>query len=251
MPSHRWKSVAFAGLAYLTFLVVVLYSVAFVAGRVVARTVDSGGPRSGSGIAVVIDAVLLSLFALHHSVLARPAVKQRWTRIVPAHLERSAYVLVASLLLALAFWQWRPIPHVVWEVHNVVGRSVLWTVFALGWVIVVAMTFAIDHFDLTGISQVRYHVRGSAPAAPDLRVPLPYRIVRHPMMTGFLIAFFATPRMTAGHLLFAGLSGAYIVVAVHFEERDLARTLPEYDAYAASTPRFVPVPRRPASMSNQ
>lgn len=237
-------SAAFAVLAYLAFIAVFLYAVAFVAGRVVPRTVDRGGPHAGTASAVVIDALLLSVFAVQHSVMARPAFKRRWTRVIPQHAERSAYVLSASLALALTFWQWRPVPAVLWDVHPTAARVLLWALFGLGWLVVVAMTFAIDHLDLVGLRQVRQYLRGRAPAAPQFRLPLPYRLVRHPMMTGFFLALLATPTMTAGHLLFALMSCGYIVVAVRFEERDLTAALPEYRAYAARTPKFLPLPRR-------
>lgn len=235
------SSAAFAGLAYLSFLAVSAYSVPFLAGARGPRTVDAGGPSTGTAAAVVVDALLLTLFALQHSVMARPGFKRRWTQIVPAHLERSCYVLLSSAVLALIFWQWRPIPDVVWDVRASVARVSLWVVYGLGWVLVVAMTFAIDHFDLLGMRQVRRHLRDHPEDAPEFRLPLPYQLVRHPMMTGFMIAFLATPTMTAGHLLFAGLGCGYIVVAVRIEERDLAATLPGYGDYATSTPRFLPI----------
>jgi protein-S-isoprenylcysteine O-methyltransferase Ste14 len=159
---------------------------------------------------------------------------------VPPHLERSVYVFTASALLALTFWQWRPIPHVAWDVRSGFGQAVLWTVYGIGWAIVVAMTFAIDHLDLTGLRQVYEHGHGTQRTAAQFRLPLPYRLLRHPMMTGFIITFLATPHMSTGHLLFAGLACGYIVVGVHFEERDLIRSIPEYRDYAATTPRFVP-----------
>lgn len=239
MSSSRWKSLIFAVSAYAAFNAVSIYSVGFLAGKVVPRTIDKG-PQASTATAIVVDTVLLTLFALHHSVLARPPVKARWTRVVPQHLERSAYVLVASLLLALTYWQWRPIPHEIWDVHNAAGRAVLWSLYGIGWAIVVAMTFAFDHVEFMGLRQVREHGSDRPPAPAAFRVPLPYRLVRHPMMTGFFIAFLATPHMSAGHVLFAGLSCAYIVVGVQFEERDLNRSLPEYRDYAAATPRFVP-----------
>jgi len=233
-------SALFAALAYLSFLAVFGYSVAFVAGTLVPRTVNGGGPHAGTATAVVIDVLLLTLFAVQHSVMARPAFKRVWTRLVPQHVERSCYVLAASAVLALTFWQWRPISGEVWHVHSTAARAVLWTLFGLGWVIVVAMTFAIDHFDLAGLRQVSRYVRGLRQAASEFRLPLPYRFVRHPMMTGFFIAFLATPVMTAGHLLFALLSCGYIVVAVRIEERDLTESLAEYRDYAAATPRYIP-----------
>jgi protein-S-isoprenylcysteine O-methyltransferase Ste14 len=233
-------SAAFAVLAYLSFLAVFGYAVVFLAGTSVPRTIDSGGPHAGTATAAAIDLLLLALFAVQHSVMARPAFKRRWTRLVAQHAERSSYVLAASALLALTFWQWRPIPALVWHVHAGMARAVLWALCGFGWVLVVAMTFAIDHFDLVGLRQVSRHLRGRRQATPAFQLPLPYRLVRHPMMTGFFLAFLATPVMTAGHLLFAGLSCGYIILAVRLEERDLTETLPEYHDYAAETPRFIP-----------
>jgi methanethiol S-methyltransferase len=237
-------SAAFAALAYLAFLAVFGYAVAFVAGTAVPRTVDSGGPHAGTPTAAAIDALLLALFAVQHSVMARPAFKRFWIRLVPPHVERSLYVLAASAVLALTFWQWRPIPAVVWHVHAAAARVAVWALLGLGWVLVVAMTFAIDHFDMVGLRQVRRHLNGQGQTAPAFQLPLPYRLVRHPMMTGFFLVFLATPVMTAGHLLFALLSCGYIVVAVRLEERDLTEALPEYRSYAAHTPRFLPRPSR-------
>lgn len=237
-------SAGFAVFAYLAFIAVFGYAVMFVAGAGVPRTVDSGGPDAGTVPAAVIDLLLLAVFAVQHSVMARPGFKRLWTRLVPQHVERSCFVLAASAALALTLWQWRPIPAVVWDVHSAWARAVLWALFGLGWVLVVAMTFAIDHLDMVGMRQVRRHLRGEPQAVPSFRLPLPHRLVRHPMMTGFFLALLATPVMTAGHLLFAGASCGYIVVAVRLEERDLFADLPEYRDYAAGTPRFFPRPRR-------
>jgi protein-S-isoprenylcysteine O-methyltransferase Ste14 len=233
-------SVGYGVVSYLAFVGAFLYGVAFLADTVVPRTVDHGGPRSGTTAAAIIDALLLGVFAVQHSVMARPAFKRRWTALVPAHLERSTYVLVASAALALAFWQWRPIPRGVWDVSSPTAAVLLWTLFGLGWGWVLAMSFAIDHFDMFGLRQVSRHLRGLADRAPSFAVPLPHRLVRHPMMLGFFPAFLATPTMTLGHLLFAGLGVAYVLVGVRLEERDLSADLPEYDAYAAVTPRFIP-----------
>ena len=238
-------SAGFAGLAYLAFVAVSGYAVAFLAGWAVPRTVDSGGPHAGTATAVLIDVLLLAGFATQHSAMARPAFKHRWTRLVPQHLERACYILATSAVLALTFWEWRPIPVVAWNLHAAAARAVLWAAFGFGWVLVVAMTFAIDHLDLLGLRQVGRHLRGHRQIASAFKLPLPYRLVRHPMMTGFLIAFLATPLMTAGHLLFALLSCGYIVMAVRLEERDLTKALPEYPHYAAGTPRFVPRLSRP------
>ena len=239
-------SLGYAVVAYASFLAVFAYAVPFLADTVVPRTIDHGGPRAGTAVAVTIDALLLGIFAVQHSLMARPAFKRRWTTLVPAHVERSTYVLVASAALALAFWQWRPIPTVVWDVSSPAARVLLWTLFALGWVWVLAMTFAIDHLDMFGLRQVARHLRGLADRPPSFALPLPHRLVRHPMMLGFVVAFLATPTMTVGHLLFAALGCGYILVGVRLEEHDLTEELPEYAAYAATTPRFVPgLGRRP------
>ena len=237
-------SAVFAVVSYLAFVVVLLYAVGFVAGVGVPRSVDSGGPRGSAAVAIVVDGLLLTLFAVQHSVMARPAFKRQWTLIVRPHVERSAYVLITSLVLGLMFWQWRPITAEVWHVHPTAARAAVWTLYAIGWLLVVGMTFAIDHLDMLGLRQVWRHRRGGPEVPSNFRQPLPYRLVRHPMMTGIFIAFAATPTMTAGHLLFALCSFGYIVVAVRLEEHDLAAELPEYREYAARTPRFVPRPRR-------
>jgi protein-S-isoprenylcysteine O-methyltransferase Ste14 len=242
--SKRIVWAAFAGLAYLSFLAVSAYAVAFIAGHGVPRTIDGGGPGAGRIAAAAIDSALLGLFAVQHSGMARQALKRRLTRIVPPAVERACYVLASSAALALIFWQWRPIPTVLWDVHPAPARAALWVGYGLGWLLVVAMTFAIDHWELVGLGQVGRFLRGRRPAAPEFRLPLAYRLVRHPMMTGFFLTFVVTPHMTAGHALFALLSIGYVVVAVRLEERDLAAALPEYGEYAARTPRFVPTPRR-------
>lgn len=226
--------------AYAAFLATSAYSVAFLADLDVPVTVDRGGPSEGIWTAVTIDAGLLLVFAVQHSLMARPWFKSRWTRLVPAHLERSTYVLLTSAALGLVFWQWRPIPDTVWDVSSDAVRAALWGLFALGWIWVVAMTFAIDHADMFGLGRVARHLRGRLEQPPTFALPWPHRLVRHPMMLGFFPAFLATPTMTAGHLLFAGLGCAYILVGVRLEEADLGRELPEYPRYAAATPRFIP-----------
>jgi protein-S-isoprenylcysteine O-methyltransferase Ste14 len=233
-------SVAYALAAYAAFILVFLYGVAFLAGVVVPRAVDHGGPDASPITAVAIDALLLGVFGVQHSLMARQGFKARWTRVVPRHAERATYVVASTAALALAFWQWRPIPAVVWDVDGLPVRVLLWTVFAAGWLWALAMSFAIDHFDLFGLRQVARHLRGLAEQPSSFAVPLPYRLCRHPMMLGFVIAFLASPTMTVGHLLFAGLFIAYVLVGVRLEERDLAASLPEYAAYAARTPRLVP-----------
>ena len=236
----------YGAMSYLAFVAVFGYAVGFLADIVVPRTIDHGGPHAGTATAAAIDALLLAVFAVQHSVMARPEFKQRWTTLVPRHVERSTYVLAASAALTLVFWQWRPIPAVVWDAPEGAARVLLWTLFALGWIWVLAMTFAVDHLDMFGLRQVASHLRGLADRPPSFALPLPHRLVRHPMMVGFFVAFLAAPTMTLGHLLFAGLGCGYILVGVRLEERDLAVELPEYDAYAVATPRFIPGPgRRP------
>jgi protein-S-isoprenylcysteine O-methyltransferase Ste14 len=216
-------SVLYGAGCYLAFVVVFVYGVAFTADVVVPRTVDHGGPETGTALAVTIDVALLMLFAIQHSVMARPAFKRRWTTVVPRHIERSTYVLAATAALALVFWQWRPIPVVVWDVPAPAARLLLWTLFAAGWVWVLAMSFAIDHVDLFGLRQVARYLRGLAEPAPSFRVPLPYRVIRQPMMLGFFPAFLATPAMTAGHLLFAALGTTYLLVGVAVTPRLIPR----------------------------
>ncbi len=234
--------IGYGALGYLAFLAAALYAIGFLADAVVPRAVDSGGPESGTAAAVAIDAALLGLFAVQHSVMARPRFKRRFNRIFPPAVERSTYVLAASAVLGLLFWQWRPIDDVVWDVENIAGEIVLWSLYGIGWFLVVLSTFLIDHFEMFGLRQVAARVHGRRHEPPGFVTPLLYRFVRHPMMLGFLVAFWATPTMTVGHLLFAALASGYIVVAVRIEERDLMRQLPEYQDYMERTPRFIPQP---------
>jgi methanethiol S-methyltransferase len=238
--SAALASASYAAVAYLAFLGVVVYAMFFLADVVVPRTVDSGGHVSSTPVAVVVDVLLLGAFAVQHSVMARSGFKNRLTRVVPAHLERSTYVLASSAVLALLWWQWRPIPGVVWHVGPASARALIWGLYGAGWAWAFAMTFAIDHFDLFGLRQVARHLRGSDSAAPAFSLPWAYQLVRHPMMTGFIVAFLAAPTMTGGHLLFAVLACGYILIGVRLEERDLEASLPQYAGYAAATPRFVP-----------
>lgn len=236
----RFLTLSYGAFAYLVFLAVFLYSIGFVGDLVVPRTVDHGltAPLTE---AVLVDALLLGLFAVQHSVMARPAFKRWWTRFVPTPIERSTYVLLASLVLALMFWQWRTIPAVVWDVAWAPGRAVLWVLFALGWVTVLVSTFLINHFDLFGLRQVYLAWRGTPYTQLRFRTSMLYRAVRHPIMLGFIVAFWATPTMTVGHLLFAGATTAYILVAIQLEERDLAADLGEqYRDYRTRVPMLVP-----------
>jgi len=212
----------FGAISYLIFFATFLYLVAFVSGvPVVPRTVDAGGPITEPLPAVVIDVLLIAVFGLQHSVMARPGFKRRWTRIVPEPVERSVYVLFASIALLILFSLWHPMPAVIWSVESPPVAALLWSLFALGWLIVLLSTFLISHFELFGLKQVWGHMRGAASIAPKFRTPFFYRIVRHPLYSGFIIAFWSTPHMTAGHLLLAVGMTFYILVAIRHEERDL------------------------------
>src|SRR5579872_3099756 len=228
---------AYGVCAYLIFFVTFLYAVAFVGGFAVPTQLDD--PSHGSMItALAIDALLLTVFAVQHSVMARKWFKERWTEIIPWAIERSTYVLCASAALLLLFWQWRPIGIQVWTIENDLGRLVVWVLFAAGWGTVLVMTFLINHFDLFGLRQVWLPLVGKTYTPVTFRTPLPYRIIRHPLYFGFLLAFWATPHMTLAHLVFAVATTAYIVLAIQFEENDL---LSEHGASYAEYRRKVPM----------
>ena len=234
--------------SYLIFLTTFLYAIAFVGGFAIRNRLD--GPLQGAlSDAVIIDLLLLLVFATQHSVMARRWFKERWTQIVPWAIERSMYVLCASLALLLLFWQWRPLGGEIWTVAHPLGRVVLWTLFGSGWTIVLCVTFLISHFDLFGLRQVWMPLVGKAYTPVAFRTPLPYRIVRHPLYFGFLLAFWSTPTMTAAHLLFAFGTTAYIIVAIQFEERDLVTEHGHpYERYRLSVPMLLPFIRRRRSL---
>ena len=238
MPA-RLLMLFYALVAYTAFTASSLYAVGFIGNYWVPKSIDLGSP-AGPGEAIVVDLLLLGAFAVQHSVMARPAFKQWWTKIIPVVSERSTYVLLSSLILLLLFWQWRPIPIQVWHVEGI-AAGVLTGIYWLGWLIAISSTFMIDHFDLFGLRQVFSALHGSAVSDPSFRTPLLYKIVRHPLMLGFLLAFWATPEMTAGHLLFAIATTVYILVALHLEERDLiARFGATYQQYCRSVPMLLP-----------
>jgi len=231
--------------AYAAFVAVTAYTVGFLANAFVPKGIDDG-PATAAVPAAAIDAFLLGLFAVQHSVMARPWFKRWWTRFVPTAVERSTFVLLASVLVALLLWRWRPLPAAVWSVDTGWLSAALWTLYATGWVVMLISTFLISHLDLFGLRQVLARARRTAYREPSFRQPLFYRVVRHPLLVGFLISFWATPRMSVGHLLFAVAGTGYILVAVRFEEHDLRRSLgAQYERYAERVPRFVPrfVPR--------
>ena len=237
---RRILVVGYGLIAYLVFLAVFVYTVGFLANAVVPRGIDDGavGPV---WIAVLVNAGLLGAFAVQHTVMARPAFKRWLTRFLPASIERSTFVLAASLVLVAVVWWWQPLPATVWSVDAGWLRVALWAVYLFGWVTVVGSTFMINHVDLFGLSQVVADARAREHVPPSFRLTLLYRFVRHPIMVGFLIAFWATPDMSQGRLLFAALGTGYILVGVRFEEHDLRHDLGEdYTRYEAEVPRFVP-----------
>jgi protein-S-isoprenylcysteine O-methyltransferase Ste14 len=238
----RLLALFYGAACYAVFLATFLYAIAFVTGIGVPKHVDNGIPTA-LPVALAINLFLLSLFAVQHSGMARPAFKRWWTRYVPAPVERSTFVLATSLVLILLFWHWRPLPLRIWDLDGDIARWALYGLSAAGWLLVLASTFLINHFDLFGLRQVWFHARG---LHPDLDAPFVtrafYRIVRHPIMLGFLVAFWATPAMSLGHLLFALVTTGYILVAVKFlEERDLVAQYGDtYRDYQRRVPMLLP-----------
>lgn len=229
--------------AYLLFFAAILYGIGFVGNLFVPKGIDGGavGPLS---TAILANISLLMLFAVQHNVMARPRFKDWWTQFIPRPIERSTYVAAASLILMLLYWQWRPMPQTVWQVDNPVGRGVLWALYFLGWAIVFYSTFVIDHFELFGLKQVWSHLNGREPVAAPFSERSLYRWVRHPLMLGFIIAFWSAPTMSQGRLLFAAVTTLWILVSIHIEERDLADFLGEpYRRYRQRTPMLVPRPK--------
>ena len=225
--------------SYAVFLVSSLYAIGFVGNYLVPKSIDVGGPAS-LGEALVVNLLLLGLFAAQHSIMARPAFKRWWAGFLPVACQRSTYVLLSSLILLLLFWQWRPIPMPIWRVDGI-AAGLLIGVYALGWLVVFASTFMIDHFDLSGLRQAFFALRGVEAPGQSFRTPLLYKIVRHPLMLGFLLAFWATPDMTAGHLLFAIMTTAYILVGLQLEERDLIAAFgTTYQQYRQRVPMLLP-----------
>ena len=232
--------------AYGVFFATFLYALGFVGNLVVPKALDSP-PTAPLATALLINVGLLALFAVQHSVMARPWFKRILLRFIPEPAERSTYVLASSLALILVFWQWSPFGGVVWEIDNPAGRAVALAVFASGWLLVLVTTFLINHFDLFGLRQVWLHLLGRPYSQLHFVTPLPYRLVRHPLYLGWLLAFWATPTMTATHLLFAVVTTGYILLAIQFEERDLISIHPEYAKYRDRVPMILPLGMRASS----
>ncbi|MFQ5457647.1 MAG: methanethiol S-methyltransferase [Myxococcota bacterium] len=232
---------AYGLLSYVMFLATFLYAIGFVGNVVVPKSIDSGAPAPLME-ALLINVVLLGIFGLQHSVMARPAFKGWWTKMVPPPVERSTFVLFTNLALALIYWQWRPMTGVIWEVTSPLASIGLQILFWAGWLLVLLSTLIIDHFDLFGMRQVYLYATGKAYHHPEFRVSAFYKHVRHPLLLGFMIAFWSTPVMTQGHLLFAVVTTLYMLIAIQLEEKDLVGFHGQhYEEYQRSVPMILPI----------
>lgn len=237
----RFIAFFYGALSYIIFFATFLYAIGFVSGLVVPKTIDTGTVVPVAE-ALIVNLMLMSVFAIQHSVMARKQFKKWWTRFVPASVERSTYVLFSSLALVLLYWQWRPMPTVVWQIDNPqIGLAVTALSF-VGWLIVLTSTFLINHFELFGLHQVSNNLAGRPMPAPRFRTPVFYNFVRHPIYLGFIVAFWAAPTMTVGHLLFAAVTTAYIIVGTLLEERDLVDVFgDEYRSYRKRVSMLFPL----------
>lgn len=227
--------------AYAAFLATFLYAIAFVGNIHVPKTIDSGPAAGSLNEALIVNVVLLGIFAVQHSVMARPGFKAVWTRIVPQSVERSTYVLFATAALALLLWQWRPLPEIVWQVENPIAVGAIQALFWLGWAVLLFSTFLINHFELFGLRQVCARLLGRRIPDPVFRTPSLYRYVRHPLYLGFVIAFWAAPTMSVGHLLFTLATTGYILIGIFLEERDLVAVFgDQYRRYRAQVSMLIP-----------
>jgi protein-S-isoprenylcysteine O-methyltransferase Ste14 len=236
---NRATVLLYGTVAYAVFLVCFCYAAGFVGNFLVPKSIDSAATLS-FWVALLANAGLLGLFAVQHSVMARPFFKRWLTRFIPPAAERSTYTLASSIALFVLFWLWQPMGGVVWQVNHPIGRALLQGGFVFGWTLVLVTTFLINHFDLFGLRQVWLHFRNQPYTGLKFTTPGPYKLVRHPLYVGWLFAFWCTPTMTAAHLFFAVMTAGYILVAIQFEERDLQDFHPEYADYKQRTPMLVP-----------
>lgn len=231
-------------ICYIIFLGVFLYAIGFIGDFIVTKTIDSGFQGSIVG-AIIVNILLLSLFAVQHSVMARQGFKKRWTKIIPKPVERSTYVLFASLVLIILFYFWRPLPERIWNTEGTILAPVLTVINFAGWIVVLTGTYLINHFNLFGLQQVYLYLKKREQQYPKFVTPFYYQFVRHPLMLGFIIAFWAAPVMTIGHLLFAAASTGYILIAIQLEEQDLVRFHGEaYKRYQREVSQIIPMPRK-------
>lgn len=236
----RFITFVYGAVCHAGFLAVFTYMVGFLGDFAVPKSVDSG-PESPIGQALWVNASLIALFGLQHTLMARPGFKRWWTRFVPAPIERSTYVLISNAVMVLLFWQWRPMGEIVWHVENPAGQAVLYGLFGFGWLFVVFNSFLINHFDLFGTRQVWLHLRGKPYQPLPFKLPGTYKFIRHPLYVGWMMAFWATPTMTQGHFMFAAGMSLYILAAIPFEERDLVSAFGEkYLKYRIRVPMFIP-----------
>jgi methanethiol S-methyltransferase len=238
----RFLFFVYGVICYLVFFITFLYAIGFVGNLVVPKTIDSGF-QGGAGSALLVDILLLGLFALQHSIMARRGFKKWWTKIVPREIERSTYVLLASIVLILLFYFWRPLSGTIWSVKSSALSDLLMILFFFGWFVVLSGTFLINHFNLFGLQQVYWALKKQEQEYPKFVTPLYYKFVRHPLMLGFIIAFWAAPVMTAGHILFAIATTGYILIAIQLEERDLVSYHGEsYKRYQREVSQIIPMP---------
>ncbi|MBI4243475.1 MAG: isoprenylcysteine carboxylmethyltransferase family protein [Planctomycetes bacterium] len=243
----RFVTLIYGLICYAIFFLSFLYAIAFIGNitlnGIVPKTIDSGteGDLTKS---LFVNALLLGLFAIQHSVMARQGFKKWWTQIIPKPAERSTYVLLSSLLLCILYWQWEPLLQPIWTLDNETGKLIIQTLFWFGWGIVLISTFMINHFELFGLQQVFYHAKGKEFQYPSFRTPALYKFIRHPIMLGFIIAFWAAPKMTLGHLIFSVATTGYIFIGIMLEERDLVSFHGEkYKKYKKEVSMILPIPK--------